>query len=221
MPTRASATTSLAPLISFFILSGQPPGAAARSPLRGQPLASLPSTANNLRLRSQILSASLHRTAGHRRHRRRAPRPRLPSRQPPRLRGSPRGLRLAAARDLQLCPRVVRCGRRRTPRYEELIDLAENIGFEALYTTKKRGKWQTVRRTVSTAAVPLSAPVQQAPNDQVRIYLRGPEKALPGPTGVIPGRGTDFRRLRGQKLGLPFLRLAGTVPERPGFLTHG
>ena len=53
-----------------------------------------------------------------------------------------------------------------------------------------------------------------APGGPVPGFCGDPKKRFPGPAVVIPGRGTDFRRLRGQKLGLPFLRLAGTVPER-------
>ena len=43
-----------------------------------------------------------------------------------------------------------------------------------------------------------------APGGPVPGFCGGPKTRFPGPAGVIPGRGTDFRRLRGQKLGLPF-----------------
>ena len=96
---------------------------------------------------------------------------------------------------------------------------AAGLGLEAagMESAQAQTKWEKMIKglqTVTTDVLIVGSGAAGAPGGPVPGFCGGPKKRFPGPAGVIPGRGTDFRRLRGQKLGLPFLRLAGTVPER-------
>ena len=53
-----------------------------------------------------------------------------------------------------------------------------------------------------------------APGGPVPGFCRGQKKRVPGSAGAIPGRDADFGRLRRPKLGLPFWRSVGAVPEK-------